>query len=314
MVLKITSSSKLSKSKNSDSPSPRGIFMNQAKYAQEILKKHGMTSCDSIGTPMATKHLDADLSRTLVDQMKYRSKVGALMYLTASRPDIMHITCYCARYQAQPTEKHLTAVKRIFRYLKDTIHMGLWYLKDTGFELTAFSDSNHAGCLDSRKSTSGGIQFLGGDKLINWSLKKQDCTSMSSAEADEDGNPARANVKQALGRLVKETPSNRPPTSDKEMELWVELNRMYEPDKEDQPWTHTQNFMHAPVDWKLYDSCGVHHVTSKDKEIFMLVEKDYPLRKGLALVMICYNLQVENFSQMANDLVLKIYKIANSLR
>nr|GFC72696.1 retrovirus-related Pol polyprotein from transposon TNT 1-94 [Tanacetum cinerariifolium] len=98
--------------------SPRGIFINQAKYAQEILKNHGMTSCDGIGTPMVTKHLDADLSGTPVDQTKYRSKVGALMYLTASRRDMMHATCYCARYQAQPNEKHLTAVKRIFRYLK----------------------------------------------------------------------------------------------------------------------------------------------------------------------------------------------------
>nr|GEU47063.1 Gag-Pol polyprotein [Tanacetum cinerariifolium] len=95
--------------------SPRGIFVNQAKYAQEILIKHGMTLCDSVGTPMATKHLDADLSGTPVDQTKYRSMVRALMYLTASRPDIMHATCYCARYQAKPTEKHLTAVKRIFR-------------------------------------------------------------------------------------------------------------------------------------------------------------------------------------------------------
>nr|GFC35750.1 retrovirus-related Pol polyprotein from transposon TNT 1-94 [Tanacetum cinerariifolium] len=95
--------------------SPRGIFINQAKYAQEILIKHGMTSCDSIGTPMATKHLDADLSGTPVDQTKYQSMVGALMYLAASRPDIVHATCYCARYQAKPTEKHLTAVKRIFR-------------------------------------------------------------------------------------------------------------------------------------------------------------------------------------------------------
>ncbi|GJR53176.1 retrovirus-related pol polyprotein from transposon TNT 1-94 [Tanacetum coccineum] len=164
--------------------SPRGIFINQAKYAQEILKKHGMTSCDSIGTPMATKHLDADLSGTPVDQTKYRSMVGALMYLTASRPDIVHATCYCARYQAKPTEKHLTAVKRIFRYLKDSINMGLWYPKDTGFELTAFSDSDHAGCLDSRKSTSSGIQFLGGDKLISWSSKKQDCTLMSSARVE----------------------------------------------------------------------------------------------------------------------------------
>nr|GFA17373.1 uncharacterized mitochondrial protein AtMg00810-like [Tanacetum cinerariifolium] len=137
-----------------------------------------------VGTPMATKYLDVDLSGTPVDQMKYRSMVGALMYLIASRPDIMHATCYCARYQAKPTEKHLTAVKRIFRYLKDTIHMGLWYPKETGFELTAFSDSDHAGCLDSRKSTSGGIQFLGGVKLVSWSSKKQDCTSISSAEAE----------------------------------------------------------------------------------------------------------------------------------
>nr|GFB07008.1 retrotransposon protein, putative, Ty1-copia subclass [Tanacetum cinerariifolium] len=163
--------------------SPHGIFINQAKYGQEILIKHGMTSCDSLGTPMATKHLDDDLSETPVDQTKYRSMVEALMYLTVSRPDIMHATCYCARYQAIPTEKHLTAVKRIFWYLKDTIHMGLWYPKDIGFELTVFLDSDHAGCLDSCKSTSGGIQFLGGDKLVSWSSKKQDCTSMYSTEA-----------------------------------------------------------------------------------------------------------------------------------
>nr|GFB43940.1 retrovirus-related Pol polyprotein from transposon TNT 1-94 [Tanacetum cinerariifolium] len=163
--------------------SPRGIFINQVKYAQEILIKRGMTSCDSVGTPMATKHLDADLIRTLINQTKYRSMVGALMYLTASRLDIIRDACYCARYQAKPTEKHLTSVKRIFRYLKNTIHMGLWYPKDTGFELTAFSYSDHADYLDSRKSTSGGIQFLGGDKLVSWSSKKHDCTSMSSAEA-----------------------------------------------------------------------------------------------------------------------------------
>nr|GEU68070.1 hypothetical protein [Tanacetum cinerariifolium] len=112
----------------------------------------------------------------------------------------------------------------------------------------------------------------------------------------------------------KETLSNRPPTSDKEMELWVELSILYEPDDEDQLWTHTQNLMHALVEWKLYDSCRVHHVTSKDKEIFMLVEKDYPLRKGLVLVMIKYKLQVENYLQMANDLILKIYKFVNSPR
>ncbi|GJV20743.1 retrovirus-related pol polyprotein from transposon TNT 1-94 [Tanacetum coccineum] len=149
-----------------------------------LKEEHGMTSCDSIGTLMAMKHLDADLSGTPVDQTKYRSMVGAIMYLIASRPDIVHATCYCARYQAKPTEKHLTAVKRIFWYLKDTINMGLWYSRDTGFELTAFSDSDHAGCLDSRKSTYSGIQFPGGDKLVSWSSKKQDFTSISLAEAE----------------------------------------------------------------------------------------------------------------------------------
>ncbi|GKA36320.1 hypothetical protein Tco_0722811 [Tanacetum coccineum] len=169
---------------NSDPPIPCGIFINQAKYAQEIIKKHGMTSCDSIGTPMATKPLDVDLSGTPVDQTKYRSMVRALMYLTTSRPDIVHATCYCARYQARPTEKHLKEVKRIFRYLKNTINMGFWYPKDTGFDLTAFSDSHYVSCLDTRKSTSGRIQFIGGDKLVSWSSKKQDCTSMSTAEAE----------------------------------------------------------------------------------------------------------------------------------
>ncbi|GJS70297.1 ribonuclease H-like domain-containing protein [Tanacetum coccineum] len=124
-----------------------------------------------------------DLSGEPVDQSDYRSKIGSLMYLTSSRPDLVQAVCYCARYQARPTQKHLKEVKRIFKYLKGTINMGLWYPKDSGFELTAFSDADHAGCLDTRKSTSGGIQFLG-DKLVSWMSKKQNCTAMSSAEAE----------------------------------------------------------------------------------------------------------------------------------
>ncbi|GJY68403.1 gag-pol polyprotein [Tanacetum coccineum] len=115
---------------------------------KKILKKHGMTSCDSISTLKATKPLDTDMSGTHGDETKYRSMVGSLMYLIASRPDIVHATCYCACYQARPTEKHLKEVKRIFWYFKNTIHIGLWYPKDTGFELTAFLDFDHAGCLD----------------------------------------------------------------------------------------------------------------------------------------------------------------------
>ncbi|GJX56796.1 retrovirus-related pol polyprotein from transposon TNT 1-94 [Tanacetum coccineum] len=140
----------------------RGIFINHAKYALEILKKHGMDKCDSIGTPMAIKpKLDAELSGIPVDQTQYQSMIGSLMYLTSSKPNIVQAVCYSARYQARPMEKYLKEVKRIFRYLNGTINMGLWYPKDSGFELTAFSDVDHARCLDTYKITSGGIQFLG---------------------------------------------------------------------------------------------------------------------------------------------------------
>ncbi|GJU63911.1 hypothetical protein Tco_1245746 [Tanacetum coccineum] len=109
--------------------------------------------------------------------------IGGLMYLTASRPDIAFATFVCARYQARPTVKHLKEVKRIFRYLRQSYNMGLWYPKDFGFELIAYSDADHARCKDDYKSTSGGLQFLGG-KLMSWSSKKQDCTAMSTAEAE----------------------------------------------------------------------------------------------------------------------------------
>nr|GEV56416.1 retrovirus-related Pol polyprotein from transposon TNT 1-94 [Tanacetum cinerariifolium] len=97
--------------------------------------------------------------------------------------DIVQEVCYCARYQSRPNEKHLKEVKRIFRYLRGTIDMGLWYPKDSSFELTAFLNANHARCIDTRKSTSRRIQFLG-DKLVSWMSKKQDCTAISSAESE----------------------------------------------------------------------------------------------------------------------------------
>ncbi|GJW20497.1 retrovirus-related pol polyprotein from transposon TNT 1-94 [Tanacetum coccineum] len=106
--------------------SPHGIFINQSNYVLEIFKKYGMESCDPIGTPMEIKDkLDLDQNGTLFDAMKYRSMIGALMYLTSSRPNIVHATYLCARYQAKPTEKNLKEIKRIFRYLQGTINMGL---------------------------------------------------------------------------------------------------------------------------------------------------------------------------------------------
>nr|GEY92326.1 hypothetical protein [Tanacetum cinerariifolium] len=155
-----------------------------SKYVHEILKKYGLNTCDIVGTLMDIKDkLDLDQIGTPVDATKYRSMIGALMYLTSSRPDIVHATCLCSRYQAHPTEKHFKEVKRIFRYLQGTINIGLWYTKDSGFKLTGFSDVDYAGCKDTFKSTSGGAQFLG-KKLVSWSSKKQDCTSLSTAKSE----------------------------------------------------------------------------------------------------------------------------------
>nr|GEX05367.1 copia protein [Tanacetum cinerariifolium] len=161
-----------------------GIFINQSKYVLEILNKYGMESCDPVGTPIEIKDkLDLDQNGTSIDATKYRSMIGALMYLTSGRPDIVHATFLCARYQAKPTEKHLKEVKRIFRYLRVTVNTGFWYTKDYGFELTGFSDADYAGCKDTFKSTSGGAQFLG-EKLVSWSSKKQDCMALSTAKAE----------------------------------------------------------------------------------------------------------------------------------
>nr|GEY28060.1 retrotransposon protein, putative, unclassified [Tanacetum cinerariifolium] len=164
--------------------SPCGIFINQSNYVLEILKKYGMESCDPVGTPMEIKYkLDLDQNETPVDATIYRSMICALMYLTSSRPDIIHATCLCARYQAKPTEKHLKEVKRIFRYLQGTVNTGIWYSKDSGFELTGFSYDDYAGCKDTFKSTSGGAQFLG-EKLVSWFSTKQDCTALSTVKAE----------------------------------------------------------------------------------------------------------------------------------
>ncbi|GKC58366.1 hypothetical protein Tco_1085964 [Tanacetum coccineum] len=125
--------------------------------------------------------LDEDKEGKAVDPSHYRGMIGTLLYLTASRPDLQFSICMCARYQARPIEKHLNAVKRIFRYLKGTIHQGLWYPKDSSFALTAFADADHAGCQDTRRSTSGSIQLLG-DRLVSWSSKRQKSVAISSTE------------------------------------------------------------------------------------------------------------------------------------
>ncbi|GJT56450.1 hypothetical protein Tco_0991504 [Tanacetum coccineum] len=114
--------------------------------------------------------LDEDKEGKAVDSSHYCGMIGTLLYLTASRPNLQFAICMCARYQARPTEKHLHAVKRIFQYLIRTVNRGLWYPKDSLIALTTFTDADHAGCQDTRRSTSGSMQFLGDRLLTDYGL------------------------------------------------------------------------------------------------------------------------------------------------
>nr|GEW73488.1 uncharacterized mitochondrial protein AtMg00810-like [Tanacetum cinerariifolium] len=166
------------------SQSPRGIFINQSKYALESLKKYDFESYDPVDTPMVEKSkLDEDKEGKAFDPSHYYGMIGTLLYLTASRPALQFAICMYSRYQARPTKKHVHAVKRIFRYLRGTVHRGLWYLKDSSIALTSFANTDHAGCQDTRRGTSGSLQFLG-ERLISWSSKRQKNAAISSTEAE----------------------------------------------------------------------------------------------------------------------------------
>ncbi|GJX88934.1 putative ribonuclease H-like domain-containing protein [Tanacetum coccineum] len=163
---------------------PDGIFISQDKYVADILKKFDFWSIRTATTPIeSNKPLVKDEDGEDVDVHVYRSMIGSLMYLTASRPDIMFVVCACARFQVTPKASHLNAVKRIFRYLKHQPKLGLWYPRDSPFELEAFSDSDYGGASLDRKSTTGGCQFLG-RRLISWQCKKQTIVANSTTEAE----------------------------------------------------------------------------------------------------------------------------------
>ncbi|GJU18189.1 putative ribonuclease H-like domain-containing protein [Tanacetum coccineum] len=161
-----------------------GIFISQDKYVAEILKKFDFVSVKSAVTPMETKApLAQDEGGPDVDLHLYRSMIGCLMYLTASRPDIMYAVCACSRFQVTPKVSHLYAVKRIFKYIKGKPKLGLWYPRESPLDLVAYSDSDYAAANLDRKSTTGGCQFLG-RRLISWQCKKQTIVATSTTEAE----------------------------------------------------------------------------------------------------------------------------------
>ena len=161
-----------------------GVYVHQSKYTKELLKKFKLEDCKVMNTPMhPTCNLSKEDEGAKVDQKLYRGMIGSLLYLTASRPDILFSVCLCARFQSDPRESHMTAVKRIFRYLKGTTNLGLLYRKSLDYKLIGFCDADYAGDRIERKSTSGNCQFLG-DNLISWASKRQTTIAMSTAEAE----------------------------------------------------------------------------------------------------------------------------------
>jgi len=144
-----------------------GIFLSQAKYCFDLLKKFKMEDCKEAATPIATNYLmDADEPGEPVDSNKYRGLIGSFLYLTTSRPNIQFGVCLCARFQANPKELHLKVAKRILKYLKGTTNVGLWYPCDSNITLSGFLDFYYAGCKLDRESTSGTCHLLGSSLIL----------------------------------------------------------------------------------------------------------------------------------------------------
>lgn len=160
-----------------------GIFISQVKYVKEMLNKFDMENCKHVTTPLAIGYkLGKDDESLDIDQKKYMSMNGGLLYLTTSRLKIMQVVCLVAIFQASLNQTHDQVVERIFRYLKGTQDFGLWFMKDGDFMFKAYTNINQAKSVDERKSTSGGRLFLG-DKLVLWISKKQEFVSLSTAQA-----------------------------------------------------------------------------------------------------------------------------------
>nr|GEZ25393.1 uncharacterized mitochondrial protein AtMg00810-like [Tanacetum cinerariifolium] len=160
------------------------IFFKQSKYVKEMLKKFELKESKPTKTPMSTEiKLTKDDEADSVDSSKYRGMIGSLLYLTASRPDIMFSVCLCARFQENPKTAHLEFVKRIFRYIRGTTHLGLWYSKGTRKESIVYDDSDHVGDYVDRKSTSGVCTFMG-YYLTAWFAMKQTALSISMTKAE----------------------------------------------------------------------------------------------------------------------------------
>lgn len=162
----------------------KGIHLCQKKYAREVLERFGMGECNSVKNPIVPgSKLTREVGGKKVDATQFKQLIGSLMYLTATRPDLMYSVCLISRYMADPTEEHLLAAKRVLRYLKGTLELGVFYGRKGAIELFAYTDSDYAGDYDDRKSTSGYVFKLSGG-AVAWSSKKQPIVTLSTTEAE----------------------------------------------------------------------------------------------------------------------------------
>ncbi|XP_073290969.1 secreted RxLR effector protein 161-like [Primulina huaijiensis] len=193
------------------------IFLCQSKYAKNLIKKFAKENTKHIRTPIgSSEKLCKDDVAESGDNTLYRNIIGSLLYLTASRPDIMFSICLCARYQSNPKISHLKVVKRILRYIAETIDLGLWYTQETNTNLVGFSDADWVGDLDDRKCTTIGCFYLG-NNLVSWYSRKQNCVSLSTVESEyvaaRRQNYDPLDIRSEMGHREDVAPAPAPATS-----------------------------------------------------------------------------------------------------
>lgn len=181
-----------------------GIHVSQAKYTLEVLKRFGMEDCNGVKNPMVPGvKLNMDEGGDRVDETLYKQIIGSLVYITTTRPDLQFSVSLLSRFMAKPTQLHLQAAKRFLRYLRSTINCGIWYKRGGAGEVQVYTDSDFAGDVDSRKSTTGYVFLLNGAAVI-WSSKKQSIVTLSTTEAEYVAASACACQAIWFKRILKE--------------------------------------------------------------------------------------------------------------
>ncbi|CAL1404258.1 unnamed protein product [Linum trigynum] len=257
--------------------SPHGILLNQTKYITDLLDDHQFEDCTPVRSPMELNlKLRRDSGAPLVDSSKYRSIVGSLIYLAATRPDISYAVQIVSHFMTAPTVDHLSAVHRILRYLQGTREVGLFFPSQGSLSLQAFSDSDFAGCTDTRRSTTGWcVRF--GHSFISWRCKKQDRVAKSSTEAEYRSMSDVASEVVWLTRLLVDLGVRCPPAVDLFVDNTSAIQIALNPVLHDRT-KHIELHIHYVRDQVRDGSLRLHYVASED-QIADLLTKALPISR-----------------------------------